>query len=255
MAQDEVLGLVAVERTDEPYEQRQVEVMETLALQMAVALDNARAFQRIGTLAAEQERSRIARDLHDRLGQSLALVGFELDRLAKNAPDATFEGQIIELRENVRAVVSDLREALYDLRTDVSEDHDLSDTLRQFLERVRQRTGLEVHLITTPSSRLALTAEREVWRIAQEAVLNVERHARATTLRVEWGANGNEAVLVVADDGEGLPPVAARSDGYGLVGMHERAQAIGASLVIKSPPGQGTSVRLTVPIERLAVRP
>lgn len=255
MAKDELLGLVAVERGGDPYEQRQVEVMETVAAQMAVAVDNARTFQRIGTLAAEQERSRIARDLHDRLGQSLALVGFELDRLAKNAPDASFEGQIVELRENVRAVVSDLREALYDLRTDVSEDHDLSHTLRQFLERVRQRTGLEVHLTSTPSPRLALTIEREVWRIAQEAVLNVERHARATTLRVEWGAHGGEAVLVVSDDGEGLPPTATRSDGFGIVGMHERAQAIGASLAIKSPPGHGTTVRLTVPIQRLAVRP
>ncbi|MGH9177724.1 MAG: GAF domain-containing sensor histidine kinase [Acidimicrobiales bacterium] len=254
VAQDERLGLVAVERGSEPYEQRQVEVMETVALQMAVALDNARTFQRIGTLATEQERSRIARDLHDRLGQSLALVGFELDRLAKNAPTTSFEGQILELRENVRAVVSDLREALYDLRTDVSEDHDLAAALRQFLERVRHRTGLEVHLISTPSPRLALTVEREVWRIAQEAVLNVERHARATTLRVEWGASGNEAVLVVADDGEGMPPMAMRPDGYGLVGMHERAHAIGASLAFKSPPGQGTTVRLTVPMQHLAVQ-
>lgn len=249
-----LIGLAAVERATEPYGERDVEVMEALAPQMAVALDNARSFQRIGTLAAEQERNRIARDLHDRLGQSLALVGFELDRLGKVAPDPRVAEQILELRESVRAVLGELRETLYDLRTDVSVEGDMAGTLQQFLERVRRRTDLEVQLVTTPAPRLALNVEREVWRIAQEAVVNVERHAHARTLRVEWGASGAEVVLVISDDGQGLPRSPQRSDGYGLVGMRERANAIGASLTVKSPPGQGTTVRLTVPTERLAVQ-
>lgn len=254
MAGPTLLGVVAVERASDPYGPRDREVMEALAPEMAVALDNARSFQRIGTLAAEQERSRIARDLHDRLGQSLALVGFELDRLGKVAPDPRVASQILELRESVRAIVVELRETLYDLRTDVSEDGDLPATLQQFLERVRRRTGLDVQLVTIPSPRLARPVEREVWRIAQEAVVNAERHANAQSLRVEWGATESEAVLVVTDDGQGLPRTPHRTDGYGLIGMHERANAIGASLVVRSPPGQGTTVRLTVPIERLAVQ-
>lgn len=256
-ARNELVGLVAVERRDaEPYGERHVEIMETLSQQMAIALDNARWFARIGTLAAEQERSRIARDLHDRLGQSLALVGFELDRLAKAVEASEARSQILELRESVRAVVSELREALYDLRTDVSEERDLPDALGEFLERVRQRTGLEVKLTHHVAHRLAVTVEREVWRIAQEAVLNVERHARATSLLVDWRVEGATAALSVTDDGEGMTPAAGRrrTDGYGILGMHERAQAIGGALTVTSPPGRGTTVRLTVPIERLAMR-
>ena len=253
-ARDELIGILAVERGEgEPFGAHHVEIVEALSQQLAFALDNARWFARIGTLATEQERSRIARDLHDRVGQSLALVGFELDRLAKNAAGPVARDQIVELRQNVGAVVSELREALYDLRTDVSEDRDLPGALTEFLERVRRRSGMETELNCTVHHRVALTLEREVWRIAQEAVLNAERHARATSVRVEWTVTKASATLSVADDGEGMPQGARRSDGYGILGMHERAQAVGASLTISSSPGRGTTVLLTVPTERLAL--
>lgn len=253
-AREELIGLLAVERGEaEPYGAHHVEIVAALSQQMAFALDNARWFARIGTLATEQERSRIARDLHDRMGQSLALVGFELDRLAKNASNPVARDQIVELRQHVGAVVTELREALYDLRTDVSEDRDLPGALTEFLERVGQRSGLETQLTCTVHHRLALTLEREVWRIAQEAVLNAERHARARSVQVEWVVTKASATLSVVDDGEGLPQGARRSDGYGILGMHERAQAVGASLTLASTPGRGTTVLLTVPTERLAL--
>lgn len=255
-ARNELIGLVAVERSGaEPYSAHHVDVMETLSQQLAISCDNARWFARIGTLAAEQERGRIARDLHDRVGQSLALVGFELDRLAKNAPNAETQSQTLELREHVRGVMSELRDALYDLRTDVSEERDLPDALGEFLERVRERSGLEVHLRHAVEQRLALTVEREVWRVAQEAVLNVERHAHATCLEVDWVVREGLASLSVKDDGRGMPAHTHRKDGYGIVGMHERAEAIGASLSLESAPESGTIVRLTVATERLALRP
>ncbi|MEO7836693.1 MAG: GAF domain-containing sensor histidine kinase [Acidimicrobiales bacterium] len=254
-ARDELIGLVAVERSGaEPYGAHHVDVMETLAQQLAISCDNARWFARIGTLAAEQERGRIARDLHDRVGQSLALVGFELDRLAKNAPNPEVRSQTLELREHVRGVVSELREALYDLRTDVSEERDLPDALGEFLERVRQRSGLEVQLRHAVDQRLALTVEREVWRVAQEAVLNVERHAHATCLEVDWVVRKGLASLSVKDNGRGMPARTQRRDGYGILGMHERSEAIGASLSVESTPKSGTVVRLTVATERLSLR-
>ena len=252
-ARDELIGLLAVERGDaEPYGAHHVEIIAALSQQMAFALDNARWFARIGTLATEQERSRIARDLHDRVGQSLALVGFELDRLAKNASSPVDRDQIVELRQHVGAVVTELRETLYDLRTDVSEDRDLPGALTEFLERVGRRSGIETQLTCAVHHRVAITLEREVWRIAQEAVLNAERHARASSIRVEWEVQKARATLSVADDGEGLPPGARRADGYGILGMHERAQAVGASLTLTSTPGRGTTVRLEVSTERLA---
>lgn len=248
VARAEVVGLVALERRrDEGFGPSEVALMEELAQQMAIALDNARWFARISTVAAEQERSRIARDLHDRVGQSLALVGFELERMVKRTPDETVGAELSELREHVRSVVSELRETLYDLRTDVAEDRDLAAALREFLDRVSQRSGLGIVLEDHTSRRLPLNVEREVWRIAQEAVFNAERHANAGTLKVTWTSDEEGAELTVVDDGDGLPPGRpTREGGYGVLGMRERADAIGATLSFSTTPGGGTTVRLTL---------
>lgn len=248
-ARDELVGLVAVERRagDAAYGAAHVALMEGFAAQLAVAIDNARWFSRIGTLAAERERSRIARDLHDRIGQSLALVGFELDRAVKAPSEDDLRRQVQSLRETVRSVVGELRETLYDLRTDVSEEHGIAPPLRDFVERVGRRANLRATVAVDDASRLPLTVEREVWRIAQEAITNVERHADATRLRVSWTTDAHGGVLTVADDGRGMPPAEERrADSYGVLGMQERADAVGASLAITSAPGAGTEVRVTV---------
>ena len=248
VARDEIVGLVGLERRRaEPFSEHDEVVMEEFCQQMAIAVDNARWFSRIGTLAAEQERSRIARDLHDRVGQSLALVGFELERVARRGSDPEVNRQLTELREHVRVVVRELRETLHDLRTDVSEEHDLVAALSEFLARVGERTGMRVELEHHASHRLSLNVEREVWRIAQEAVFNVERHADAGTVKVTWNSDASGAELTVADDGRGLPRVSPeRTGGYGLLGMQERARAIDGVLEFKSTPGHGTTVHLSL---------
>lgn len=247
-ARQELIGLVAVERrTGDAFSDRDVAVVAEFCQQLAIGIDNARWFSRIGTLAAEQERSRIARDLHDRVGQSLALVGFELDRAARKGSDPEVTGHLLELRETVRAVVSELRETLYDLRTDVSEERDLTAAMQDFLDRVGQRSGLAVEFDHNVTHRLAVNAEREVWRIAQEAVFNAERHASATSVRVSWVSGDDGAELIVVDDGRGLSPSGhTRPDGYGVLGMQERANAIGAALTFAPTPGGGTTVRLSL---------
>lgn len=248
LARQELIGLVGVERrSDIPFTDHDVAVLAEFCQQMAIAIDNARWFTRIGTLAAEQERSRIARDLHDRVGQSLALVGFELDRAAKRDVDPNVTRQLLDLRENVRAVVTELRETLYDLRTDVSDERDLSIAMKDFLDRVAQRSGLATTFEHHVTRRLPVNAEREVWRIAQEAVFNAERHAAATTVKVTWTCEEEAAELTVSDDGQGMPASGAgRPGGYGLLGMQERANAIGATLTFGTTPGGGTSVHLTL---------
>ena len=247
-ARQELIGLVAVERrSDVPFTEHDVAVLAEFCQQMAIGIDNARWFTRIGTLAAEQERSRIARDLHDRVGQSLALVGFELDRAAKRDVDPEVARQLLDLRENVRAVVTELRETLYDLRTDVSEERDLTTAMKDFLDRVGQRSGLVTSFEHHVTRRLPVNAEREVWRIAQEAIFNAERHAGAQAVQVIWSCEEEVAELTVADDGRGMPASGGgRPGGYGLLGMQERANAIGASLTFAPTPDGGTTVRLTL---------
>jgi signal transduction histidine kinase len=157
--------------------------------------------------------------------------------------DAGLVEEIDSLREEVREALGEVRETLGDLRTDITEDRGIIETLATFLERVEGRTSLDVNFVHRNGDRLPLVQEREMWRIAQEAIANVERHAHASHLSVRWEFDGETAVLAVADDGDGFAVGATPPDTYGLRGMRERADAIGASLEIDSAPGGGTVVR------------
>jgi signal transduction histidine kinase len=248
-ARGSMIGLLAIEHGDaHHFSSRDLELLTGFVEPAALAIDNARWFGRLRTVGADEERTRIARDLHDRIGQSLAYLAFELDRIVKTgATGGDTTASIDNLRNDVRGVIREVRDTLYDLRTDVTEAQSLSTTLEAFLERVKDRSGLVVRLRAHETGRLAILQERELWRIAQEAVANVERHARATQVTVSWRCDGRDGRLEIADDGIGFPVNnAGRLDSYGLLGMRERADSIGATLVVDSQPGHGTRVRCTL---------
>lgn len=239
-------GLLAVEsRSSSAYGDAEAVTLRGILPALALAVDNALWFDRLITVGADEERRRIARDLHDRIGQSLAYLAFETDRLLELHKGGKDLGDAIEqLREDVRGVISEVRDTLYDLRTDVSETRTFDEVLREFAGRLGQRSEIRVELDVDASGRLPVVQERELWRIAQEAMINAERHARATTLKVVWRCDGRGATLVVSDDGVGMPENSAgRIDSYGILGMRERAAGIGAKLQIESQPGKGTTVR------------
>lgn len=242
-----IIGLVSIEH-GEPHHftPREVELLAGFAEPAALAIDNARWFSRLRTVGADEERTRIARDLHDRIGQSLAYLAFELDRIVKHnsGKDEVVTRALDQLRGDVRGVIGEVRDTLYDLRTDVTETQSLTTTLEAFLARVRERSGLVVGLRSQETARLPILQEREMWRVAQEAVTNVERHARATHISITWRSDGTSATLEVSDDGVGFPTGSAgRLDSYGILGMRERAASIGATLTVDSEPGRGTRVR------------
>jgi signal transduction histidine kinase len=242
LARARLVGLVAVEsRAADALGERQLQLGEGVAAQAALALDNARWFSRLRTVGADEERTRIARDLHDRVGQSLAFVSFELDRISRLATGQPVEPELRQLREDVRKVVTEVRDTLYDLRTDVSDRRDLVATIAEFVDRAQDRTTVDLRFDFVADRRLPRRQERELWRIAQEAITNALRHAEATTVKVRWRCDPHHAVLEVVDDGKGLPPGGPRPDAFGLLGMRERAAAIGARLDVVSPPG--TTVR------------
>lgn len=246
-ARGTLVGLVALEH-HEPgrYGRRELQLLDRFIEPAALAVDNARWFARLRSMGADQERTRIARDMHDRVGQSLAGVAFRLDSLAGNATNRRLRADLNELRGEVRGVLSDVRDTLCDLRTDVSDERGLVDTLESFLERVRARTEMDVLFAAEGHGRLALVQERELWHIAHEAIINTERHAHADQLDVSWRSDGASAVLTVSDDGQGFAADrSGRADSYGILGMRERADAIGATLDIASGPA-GTTVRCEV---------
>lgn len=248
-ARGAIIGLVAVEHSQPArYGDRDLELLSGFVEPAALAIDNARWFGRLRTVGAEEERSRIARDLHDRIGQSLAYLAFELDRIVKSGErNEDVRPALDELRDDVRTVIRDVRDTLYDLRTDVSDEQGFLATLELFVSRVQERAGFRVRMRTDETARLPVPQERELFRIAQEALVNVERHAAATSVTVTWQCNGTYALLEIADDGNGFPVGrAGRLDSYGLLGMRERAASIGAALEVDSEPGRGTWIRCRV---------
>ncbi|MGB6057211.1 MAG: GAF domain-containing sensor histidine kinase [Microthrixaceae bacterium] len=248
-ARGSIIGLLAIERGDtDQFTGRDMELVEGFVAPAALALDNARWFARLRTVGADEERTRIARDLHDRIGQSLAYLAFELDRMVdRDEAGESLSEPIAQLRDDVRGVIREVRDTLYDLRTDVSEEHGISEILDQYATRVAERSNLTIQVEADKSHRIPLLQEREMWRVAQEALANIEKHAGATAVRVVWRCDGDRAFIDITDNGVGFEQGrAGRMDSYGVLGMRERASSIGAVLEIVSAPGRGTRVRCSL---------
>jgi signal transduction histidine kinase len=249
-ARGSVVGVLAIEH-DEPraYGPREAELVANLSGLLGLAVDNAKWFGRLRVFGAEAERARIARDLHDRIAQSLAYVAFELERLhdvARTHDHTERAAELASLHDVVRGVVVELRETLYQLRAGITEEHDILEVATEFLLRFQERTGIVVQHHFRVQHRLPLALEQEVWRVLQEALTNVERHAHASLVWVSWVVGPDGARLEVRDDGCGFDPAAVTGEHYGLVGIRERVDAIRGRLTIDSAPGRGTTLRLDV---------
>jgi len=244
---DGLVGLIALEhREPDRFTRYDAQILGELAKPLALAVDNARWFGKLRTIGAEAERARIARDLHDRFAQSLAYVGFELERLGADSND---EASLLELRDLVRELVGELREMLHELRATVDDVTSLADAVRGHAKRFADRTDIDVHvLIPEDQPRLPVRVEQELWRIVQEALTNVERHAGAENAWIGFAVRGFGATLTIRDDGRGFTPAAVPRDRFGLVGMRERADAVGANITMRSTVGRGTELVIQVPV-------
>jgi signal transduction histidine kinase len=146
------------------------------------------------------------------------------------------------LHSVTRDIMQELRETIYQLRANVSEENEFSAVAADYLARFEERTGISTTWAPDASRRLPYRVEQELWRIVQEALANVDRHSGAKQVIVHWDVDDLGARLEVSDDGQGFDPARVAGDHYGIVGMRERADAIGARLTILSRPGRGTSV-------------
>ncbi|MFM8267531.1 MAG: histidine kinase [Ilumatobacteraceae bacterium] len=248
-ARGAMVGILALE-VDAPgvYTEQDVDIAQGLGEALAIAIDNARLFEGIRVVAADEERSRIARELHDHIGSSLALIGFEVDRAISVAQDGgKIEPVLDELRTHVSAVVRDVRNTLFDLRADVSESRGLAGTVADFLEQVSLRSGVEGSVDFGPDTALPLPIERELWQMIREAIVNAERHSAGSAIRVH-AANTHEGfVCCVVDNGIGIDVTSPRTDSYGLLGMQERASLVGAVVEAYPRPEGGTEIRIVLP--------
>jgi two-component system sensor histidine kinase UhpB len=197
--------------------------------------------------AQEEERLRIAQELHDQVGQELTAVLLGVSRIASQAPSGR-RGDVMAVHESVRNSLEDVRRIAIELRPEALDDLGLASALAILAERFSQQFGLEVSQHIDPDLPLpSAEAELVVYRVAQEALTNVARHAASSSARLTLDEDDGSLILTVRDFGLGLPT--HNVAGTGIRGMRERAALIGASLEIgNGRSGGGCEVRLTVPL-------
>ena len=210
------------------------------------------AHQRDTELATLQERERLARDLHDSLGHALVAMSIQLEaiqRLYKVDPNKA-SAQVDELKDLTRASMDDLRRSLAGLRAPGLGERRLSEALQTLSVDTGQRAHLEIKChVAEGANQLSPTQAETLWRVAQEALANIERHAAARTVELQLEIESNSARLSIKDDGLGLPPDAEKQHGhYGLRGMRERVEGLGGELTFISNGQGGTRVEVKLPI-------
>jgi two-component system sensor histidine kinase UhpB len=196
--------------------------------------------------AQENERQRIARELHDEIGQTLTVALLILKRAVDRAP-VEIRGELADTQESVRASLDEVRSIARRLRPDALDDLGLHSALNALCSEFTQATGITVVKHIAPQAdRLQPDVELVCYRIAQEGLTNIARHAGASKAWLDLHTTTDQLALRIADDGRGGVDI----EGAGINGMRERALLVSAALTITSPPGEGTEVRLAIPVER-----
>ena len=226
-----------------------IRIVASFADQASIALEYGRAQDQLKRLVVMEDRERIAKELHDGVIQSLFAVGMGLQGTAMIASDeisARIESAVNELDR----VIRDLRNYIFGLRPGILADRQLSEALRDLAEDFAEKSGVTavVEIDDRVAAELGSKAA-DVVQMTREALSNVGRHAEAATCRVQlrFGDDG-AAVLEIDDDGRGFDPAAARETGNGLGNLQQRAEAVGGALEMQSEPGDGTTIRVTIPL-------
>jgi signal transduction histidine kinase len=200
--------------------------------------------------AQEAERRRISRELHDESGQLLASVHLALDEAVIELPPP-FRERFHQVRDHLDAIETQLRRLSHELRPTILDDLGLLPALQFFAEAVAMRTGLRIHIDSAIAGRLAPTVETALYRIMQEGLTNITKHAAATHVQIHLRRDARMVYGLLRDDGVGfaVDQVVHQKalQGLGLLGMQERVEALGGALQITSAPGQGTTLQIALP--------
>jgi two-component system sensor histidine kinase UhpB len=236
---------VAFDAPDEP-----VEEVERLALAFRKLLERIEAERRrAGRLqlrAQEEERKRVARDLHDEVNQALTAMLLRLEALTQIAPPRLRE-ELAETKGLANQAMGELLQLARQLRPTALDDHGLVPAIEEQLRRFKAQHGVDAQLTTTGElADLGSDQQLVLYRVTQEALTNVARHARAGKVSVEITRQDGAVSLQVADDGTGFE-VGAEDRGLGLDGMAERARLVNGQFEVDARPGRGTTLRLKVP--------
>ncbi len=252
LAQDRPIGVIAVHDKLGPPDARftddDVRLAETFASRAAVAVDLSERVERDAlrriVAAQELERQRLARELHDETGQALTSILLGLKQLeGADSPAA-----VAALRELVVATLQDVRRLAVELRPKVLDDFGLVPALERLTQGFAEQTGIEVDLEAGAiTERLPREVETAIYRIVQESLTNVAKHAHAERVSVFLTRTDGRVKAVIEDDGRGFDPAARDGGGIGLVGMRERIELLDGTLTVESSATSGTTVAVEVP--------
>jgi len=244
----EIIGFLALDSlTPGFFSELDAERLQAFADQAAIAIQNARLYSQAQAFATLQERQRLARDLHDAVSQTLfsaSVIAESLPRLLTRDTTKVERG-LTQLHQLTRGALAEMRALLVELYPAELVETDLSDLLRQLADSLASRTTTAIDLFVENVGPLPPDVQMALYRIAQEALNNVARHARATQVIIQLVGRAAGVEIHFTDDGCGFDETQAYPTHFGLANMRERAASIGAALAIRSHPGHGTDIILT----------
>jgi len=253
---DHVTGLLSLTH-NEPgyYTQAHARLAETITNQVAVAIENARLYEKAQNLATIEERQRIARELHDSVTQLLygiCLYCTAASHSIRGKEHKPIQDHLSEIKGNALQALQEMRLLILEMNPPLLQKDGLVAALQASLETIETRAGLETELKADGINRLPRALEPELYRIAMEALNNLVRYARAKKVSVDLQTRSGWIIMEISDNGVGFDLDQARNNGgMGLHNMEQRTRQIGGRLEISSSPGTGTCIRAEVPeVER-----
>jgi signal transduction histidine kinase len=254
-ARNEAVGIIALHDKlgrDARFSDEDLRLAEIFAARAAVAVSLsqrvARDTVRRVVEAQETERRRLALELHDETGQALTsiLLGLKSVRAASDAREA--ERAEADVRALVVQALQDVRALAVELRPSALDDFGLAPALQRLAETFSDRSGIEAIVETSLDGRLPSEIETTLYRVVQEALTNVVKHADATRVSIVVASHGSSAAVTIDDDGVGFDEATIRGDALGLLGMRERLALVGGTLAVESSPEAGTTLAARVPL-------
>lgn len=248
-----VIGILNILNKPSEITQEDMRIIDLFADQAAIIIEHVRLQNQAEQLLVLEERQRLARELHDSVTQALYSVTLYADaaRMAFSAQKwEALERNLQEVRNMAREAMYDMRLLVFELRPFMLETEGLASALRSRLAAVEGRSGLKTEVLVEEERRLPIMIEEELYRIAQEGLNNVVKHAEATQVQIQLKYDENAVSLEMIDDGKGFEPQAvSQSGGFGLQGIKERVQQLGGTMKIESTPLKGTRLRVRIPLE------
>ncbi|MBA3687808.1 MAG: GAF domain-containing sensor histidine kinase [Chloroflexi bacterium] len=225
-------------------------LVETFALHAAIAIDNARLYERVQRLAVVDEQDRISRDLHDSIIQSIYAVTLSLDDVPELVSEAPAEAgrRVDDAIDALHGVIRDIRNFIFGLRPLLVDSGSLLEGLRTLADELRRNTATEVEIVGDEPKGISLEIVAELLAVAREALANVARHSGAAQTSLRLTTPDGQVRLEIVDDGRGINPEMELAQGHhGLANMRTRAEALGGTFDIHGGPGAGTHIIVSIP--------